>query len=206
MSKKLVKRAKKYNKYKNNPLDKKLVNAGKDLIDAVEMDDKGQVKLDSAGKPIFKDTIEWDTENAQIVAIWTSIKAVIEERLVPPNDLDAAFDLLEVYAKMQRKSNKGSFKVSLAINRFVGTWHVLNSARMFDLFEKDEALSKAIDELTMWFARQIDIYREVKRREKVEENVSPDDILNSREKIDYYKTDTPSPRLSLVTGENANEN
>lgn len=190
-------RDKKYDPYKLNPLHNKLTNAvkGSDLETAIERNEKGEILLDSAGKPIFKDCIEWDTDSAEIMAIWTAIRACIEEKIVPPNELDACFDLMEVYAREHREGSTKKYKITIPINYFVGTWHILNSVRKFHLLADDKSFDEAIDRLTLWFAKRIDMYHEVKRREKIEEKVKPADILRpSGGKViefnkDYYKED-----------------
>lgn len=180
-------RDKKYNPYKTNPLNNELTKAvnGSGLEDAIEKHEDGSVKLDSAGKPIFKDIIEWNTNGAQINAIWTAIKAIITEKLVPPHELDAAFDLMAIVAKMHRMGSK-DYKVSLPVNYFVGTWHILNSCRKFNLFGDDKEMATAIDGLTMWFAQRIDMYHHVKSQE-VKLETTPRPKLGS--KIEYYSED-----------------
>lgn len=175
-------RDKKYDPYKSNPLHNKLTNAvkGSGLEEAIETNDKGEIQLDPAGKPIFKDCIEWDTDSAQIMAIWTSIRVCLEEKIVPPNEIDACFDLMELYSREHRAGSTKSYKITVPINYFVGTWHILNSARMFGLFKEDKPLDVAVDELTLWFARKIDTYHEVKRREDVEDKAAPSDFTASQ--------------------------
>jgi hypothetical protein len=148
----------------------------KALEQAMTKDEDGNVEVDSAGKPIFKDRIEWMTDSSQVLAIWTAIKASLDAGIVPPDEQDACFDLFELYAKEHRVSSKG-YKISVPINYFVGTWHVLNSCRVFDLFKDDEPLDKAMDELTFWFAKKIDTYHEIKRKEDVEDSVRPEEVF-----------------------------
>jgi len=189
---------KKYNPYKLNPLTNKLESAvrGSGLESAIVTDEKGDIKLDDAGKPVFRDVIEWETTGGQIMAIWTCIKELLDQRLVPPNEQDAAFDLLTLMATLHRNSTK-TYKASLPINYFVGTWHVLNTCRKFDLFKEDKPLSASIDELTLWFAERIDIYHVVKKGEKVEEKgVSVDDVLSPPKASNSDEEDT-APKLYL---------
>jgi len=170
---------------------------GHELDSAIETNEKGEIKLDSAGKPVFKDTIEWETDSAQIMALWTCTKALLEERVVPPNEIDAAFDLLTIYAKAHRPTTSKPFKFSLPVNYFVGTWHILNSCRMFHIFKDDKRMDEAVDGLTLWFAQRIDMYHEVKRKETMEEKCNPKDILSLPKKSnsDYYKPiDKVSPK------------
>lgn len=183
------KRDKKYNPYKTNPLNKQLTKVleGKDkeFRDAIVTNEEGEIQLDAAGKPVFKDSISWETDGPQIMAIWSAIKALLEENLVPPMEVDAAHDLMMTYAKEHRDTNK-KYTISIPLNYFVGTWHVLNTCRKFHIFKNDEKLDKAIDGLTMWFAKQIDIYHEVKRRERIEDEAKPNEVL-ALPKGDYYK-------------------
>lgn len=169
------------------------------LEEAMSKDEKGNVETDSAGKPIFKDKIEWMTDAAQITAIWTATKAALEAGIVPPNEEDACFDLLELYAKEHINSSK-PFKIIVPINYFVGTWHVLNSCRMFDLFNDDKALSSAIDDLTLWFANRIDMYHEVKRKEGLIDKVNPEAVLNHAklESKSYYPEVANTPVDSIT--------
>lgn len=166
-------RDKKYNPYKNNPLDKQLTKALTELDGAIETDEKGAPKLDEAGKPIFKDSIEWDTNSAQIHAIWSCIKILLDQKLVPPNEIDAAFDLMATYARLDRPASTKDYTVQLPVNYFVGTWHILNTCRKFSLFSKDKGMSKAIDGLTLWFAEKIDQYHYVKNHEEIVNDVDP---------------------------------
>lgn len=190
-NKAIKKRNKKFDPYKTNPLNKKLTKAlkgeEKALRDAMDLDEDGSIKLDSAGKPVFKDSIQWDTNSAQIMAIWSACKAALEEKIVPPNEQDAVFDLMAMYAKEHRDGSTKNYTIAVPINYFVGTWHVLNSCRMFDLFHNDKKLSEAIDGLTMWFAERLDMYHSVKKAEKIEEEVSPDNILKLPERVNHYK-------------------
>lgn len=181
------KRDKKYDPYKLlKKKNEELEKMSSDLLkDAVEYEEDGEtIKLDEAGKPVFKDSIQWETDGPQIMAIWIVHKAVIEERLVPPNDLDAAFDSMTLYAREYRNTNK-PYTITIPINYFVGTWHILNTSRKFHLFKHDKALSNAIDGLTMWFAKRIDMYHEVKRREKVQDEVSPEVVLKLPKKKSF---------------------
>jgi len=182
------KRDKKYDPYKLIKRANKALAEGTDnlLKEAVEYDEEGSIKLDEAGKPIFKDTIKWDTDSAQIMAIWTCHKVVLENRLVPPNDQDAAFDSMSLYAKVIRETTK-KYEIEVPINYFVGTWHILNTCRKFSLFKDDKKMAIAIDGLTMWFAKQIDIYQEVKRRERVQDEVSPNEILSAPKNINKFE-------------------
>ena len=193
-------RDKKYDPYKANPLNKKINKALSvpTYKDSIELTEKGEIKLDEAGKPIFKDIIEFETTTGEINAIWTCIKACLEEKVVPPNEIDACFDLMAIIAKLERESTK-PFKASLPINYFVGTWHILNSARMFHLFEDDKALDQAIDGLTMKFARQIDVYHEIKRRETVEKDVSPKNILSLPSAVYYPEDEKPDNQADQIT-------
>ena len=98
---------------------------------------------------------------------------------------DAAFDLMEIYAKAHRPDSKSDFMMTLPVNYFVGTWHILNTCRKFHLFSEDKALDTAIDGLTMFFAKKIDLYHAVKRAEKAEEQ-KPDNLL-SLPQASYYE-------------------
>lgn len=173
------KRDKKYDPYKMvKRQNKKLESMSEQLLkEAVEYTDNGEIKLDSAGKPVFKDVIQWETDGPQIMAVWTCYKTLLEERLVPPNEEEAAFDAMSMYAKEWRDTNK-KYTITVPINYFVGTWHVMNSCRKFGLFHHDKPLAKSIDGLAMWFAKQIDMYHEVKRREKVQDEASPSKVLS----------------------------
>ncbi len=199
----LKRRDKQYNPYKTNPLGKgELTRAisGNELKGAIELDEKGDIKLDEAGKPIFKDAIEWETDNAQLNAIWTCIKALLEEKLVPPFEIEASFDLMTMIARLQREGNNQKFKAVVPINYFVGAWHILNSCRKFDIFSEDKPLSEAIDGLTMDFAKRIDMYHEIKRRESIKEEVSPDNILKLSKKMltPYYDSGKKETKQDLI--------
>jgi hypothetical protein len=170
-------RDKKYDPYKLNPLSTKLTKA---------------VSTDET-KPKF-DVMEWESSSAQIHAIWTCFKIALETtNVVPPNEAEACIEIMAEIAKLDRKTKK-PYKVSLPINLYVGTYHVMNACRMFHVFHEDQAMDKAIDGLTMDFAKRIDLYHEVKRRETVEEKVKPDNILSLTNKS-YYKDSTPKVSL-----------
>lgn len=196
-------RDKKYNPYKNNPLDKALDKAvsGKDFQDAIEKDKDGNIKLDAAGKPVFKDVIEWESSSAQIHAIWECIKILLDQRLVPPMEIDAAFDLLEVYAMLDRPRSTKQYKISLPINYFVGTWHILNTTRKFGIFSKDHKMETSITDLTFWFADKIDQYHQIKKNENIEEEVKPSKLhmlespKNVEQKVKNHYANTNTKQL-----------
>ena len=177
---KLIKKFDPYKAFKKDGDTDELVEYSKEALkDSVEYDEKGNIKVDEAGKPIFKGFIQWRTDRPQLEAIWTCCKAALHERLVPENELDAAHDTMMLYAKEHRDSGKRrNFMITVPINYFVGTWHLINTCRKFRLFEEEGTkFEKKIDELAMWFAEQIDMYHEVKRMEKVQNEASPDDVL-----------------------------
>jgi len=163
----------------SNEYYKKFEGDQKQLIDAMELDEKGEPKLDKNGKPIFKDSIQMMTNAPEMSAINMCCQELLSQGLVPEPEIEAVFDyMLKVATLHDKNGHKRKFLVTIPINYFVGMWHVVNSCRKFDLFNKDKKLSKAIDGLAEKLARKIDIYHEVKRREGILEEASPDDVLS----------------------------
>ena len=146
-----------------------------------EITKQGEIKLDEAGKPIFKERIEWFTDGPQIMALWTACKTALEGSIVFHDDLDATFKIMETLAKKHKDTNK-KYRMSLPINYFVGLRHILNQCRAASLFDSDKKLENAMYELELWFSERIDAYHGIKEREAVEENLSPNDIVSSPSK------------------------
>lgn len=142
-----------------------------------EKDEQGEVKTDDTGRPVFKDRIEMETNTAEHRALWTCIKAVLENGVVPEPELDAVFILMENLASQERDSRK-PYKITLDINYFVGLWHCVNTSRKFDLFNEDKKMSEAVDGLALKLAGYLDAYHKVKNFEKTVEEASPKDILS----------------------------
>jgi len=161
------------------------------LSNAMEVDENGEVRLDESGNPVFKGCIEWMTDSAQIMAIWTTIKAVLEAL---KEDLDSEtresfINLMIMYAKEHRYGSTKSYAISVPINYFVGTRHILNTAAAFNVFKDDPEMGKAVYGLEYWFSEKIDMYQYVKKKEQVEETSSPDEILSLPKKhsnVKYY--------------------
>jgi hypothetical protein len=178
VKKAIKKRDKKYDPYKRLKKEhRELVkHTEKVLMQAVEYDEKGDIKLDDAGKPVFKDSMQWETDGAQMMAIWTCHKAALEHHAFPPQEIDAAFDNMMLYAREYRETNK-PYTLTMPINYFVGTFHILNFCNAHGIFESDKKMKKAVYELAVWFEDRIKMYQEVKRREQVQDEASPEDIL-----------------------------
>jgi hypothetical protein len=168
-------------------LDLEVINAAKDYFkkdmlangpegvdsSAVVLQEDGTAELDDNQMPVFKDSMEWTTSNPQLRAIWESGKALLEEGLVPPPEVDAVMGMMGMIAKKEKPGHTGHFTAEMPINYFVGMTHILNMCRSFDLFKDDKAMGAAIDELTLDFARRIDAYHSIKHKEKVMEETKP---------------------------------
>ena len=180
------KRDKKYDPYKRLKKEhRELVKATEPaLMEAVEYDEKGEIKLDESGKPVFKDTMQWETDGPQVMAIWTCFKAALEHRAYPAEEIQAGFDTMMMYAKEHRNTNK-PYTITVPINYFVGTFHVLNFCHAHAIFKDDKKLEKAVYGLAVWFEERIKMYQEVKKRERVQDEASPDKILKIPQKKSF---------------------
>lgn len=170
-------------------MDLEVINAARDYFskdiatkgpdgvsaDAVELNKDGTAKLDDNQMPIFKDSMEWRTNNPQLRAIWESGNALLEEGLVPPPEIDAVIGMMGMIASKEKPGHTGDFNAEMPINYFVGMTHILNMCRQFDLYKDDKAMDKAIDVLVLDFARRIDAYHSIKRKEKVMET-KPEEV------------------------------
>jgi hypothetical protein len=146
--------------------------------DAVVLDDKGNAILDENNLPQFHDSMEWPTHNAQILAIWTCCKALLEQGLVPHTEAEGVFGLMERVAKLQRKGRDTlNFDAELPINYFVGMVHVINMAREFQLLGAKAQTS--LDMLATDLALRVDSYRSIKAKEATMEKAP--DVVNSKE-------------------------
>lgn len=139
--------------------------------------DEGEVALDDTGRPVFNDQIQMETNTSEHRALWTCIKAVVEEGLAPEPELDAIFKLMEDLA-MQEKDSRKPYNITLDVNYFVGLWHCVNTCRKFDLFNEDKGMNVAVDGLALKLAGYLDTYHSVKNFEETLEVASPKDILN----------------------------
>lgn len=161
---------------------------------------EGEVKQDEAGNPVFTDRIQWYTNGPQIRLLWEACaRAVTSHRIlgpmkraVPIEEVAGVMELMEKLAKLHRETNK-PYKVELEINYFKGMWHVLVGCKALDLFgfdKKDKDKKKEIKGLALWVAEQLDTYHEIKKREEVEEKLSPNDIVSSKpsttQVLDFY--------------------
>jgi len=136
--------------------------------------ESGDVTTDDIGRPVFKDQIQWDTDTAELSAILECCNKVLENRVVPHEEVDGVFELMEKVSRLE--SPKRQYTATLPVNYFVGMWHVVNTCRKFDLFSDDKYVSKAIDGLAVKLARLIDLYHVAKRTEGTFE-ASPSEIL-----------------------------
>lgn len=142
-----------------------------------EFTEEGEVKTDDIGRPVFKDKIKMETNTAEHRALWTCVRAVLEEGLVPEPEIDAVFELMEDLANQEKDSRK-PYNIILPINYFVGMWHCVNTCRKFDLFNEDTEMNVAVDGLALKLAGYLDHYHSVKSFEETLEVASPKDILN----------------------------
>jgi len=149
---------------------------------AVVMKDDGTPEMDEHNLPVFKDSIEWTTNNPQIFAIWNCCKAVLEGGITPPNEEAGVFGLMNKIAKMEKKHHKGKWEVSLPINYFTGMLHILNLVRAYSLASEDKKFEAAIAELAVDFARRLDAYRGIKDREATMDK-PPLQIVNERNSV-----------------------
>ena len=142
-----------------------------------------KVKMDDNNLPVFRDSMEWPTNNGQLKAIVECCMAVIEAGIVPPNDVEGVFGLMDIIAKLERKRFIGDFNAEIPVNYFVGMVHVLNTFRTFQLHDGDKGMENAVNVLALDFARRIDAYRSIKDRENImakkpEEVLSKDITIN----------------------------
>jgi len=142
-----------------------------------------KVKMDDNNLPVFRDSMEWPTNNGQLKAIIECCMAVIEAGIVPPNDVEGVFGLMDIIAKLERKRFIGDFNAEIPVNYFVGMVHVLNTFRTFQLHDGDKGMENAVNILALDFARRIDAYTSIKDRENImakkpEEVLSKDITIN----------------------------
>ena len=161
-------------------------------IEKYELTETGEVKLDSVGRPIFKERIVMPTTTGEHRALWTCIKAAIESGIIPEPELDAVFELMEMLA-VQEQDTRKEYTIDLPINYFIGLWHCVNTCRKFDLFHDDDKFDKAVDGLAMKLAEYIDMFRAAKRQEGVME-ASPNNILKGT----FTPPEGKSPTIGLL--------
>ena len=153
----------------------KAINDNLIKIDAVEVDDKGNAKLDKAGKPVYKDFISWTGNNAQIHAVWTAIKELLEARGVLPDDVEATLYLMEMIAKQERPAHNGDFPCELPVNYMVALCHVLGAALQITTIKNDKKYSESLEILREFFAVEVEGYRR-KKREESAMDLAPEEI------------------------------
>jgi hypothetical protein len=183
-------------------LNEKLNNFDKyseELNDIVVRDEKGEVKLDSAGKPVFKESIEMVTNSAEIMAIWTCCQAIMEKNLVAEHDIEAIFELMNILAR-RHDLNKTThdYAVILPANYFYGAWKVVSECKAYHIFAEDKPMDKAVSGLAIKLARHLDAFHEAKGRDDMIQTASPDDVLKFP-KLDstkeYYSANVKEPAL-----------
>ena len=152
-------------------------------LDAVETDEKGNAKLDQAGKPIFRDYIGWTGDNAQIMGIWNAIKALLETNIatkgnvIMPEDVEATHYLMEMTSKLYRPNHTGTFQCELPVNYTVALCHVLGASAALSIdAEKDKKFQQAILKLRDFFAVEVEGYRR-KKKEETAMDTTPDEVL-----------------------------
>lgn len=158
----------------------------KNLIDinAIELDQKGSAKLDEAGKPIFKDVIQWNGSNSQIMAIWEAIKALLEENIatkgnvILPEDVDATHKLMMLIAEQWKAGEHREYTCELPVNYMVALCHVLNASAQLTPIAKDKEYKEAVQKLAEAFAVEVEGYRRKKKEEaKNKMEHTPDEVL-----------------------------
>lgn len=150
--------------------------------------DKGELVLDSIGRPVFKDSITWETNTPELYATWNCIKALLDEQLVPYTEVDGCIELMEKLSSLEDTKAFGNYDVTLPVNYFTGMWHCVNSTRKFHLFKNDKPLDKSIDGLAMKYARLLDMYHSVKKDERMKDimEASPEVVAT----LQHSKTPT----------------
>ena len=146
--------------------------------DVVLLDDKGEAVLDDNNLPQFHDSTTWMTNNAQLTAIWTCGKALLQEGLVPQQEEAGIFGLMDRIAKLEKPNRPTlTFEAELPINYFVGMVHVLNMARQYELL--GAKAQPSLDVLATDLALRVDAYRSIKNKEAVMEKAP--ETVNSKE-------------------------
>lgn len=145
----------------------------KELAHYMKLDNDGNIELDEARKPIFDAGIEWYTNNSQLILIWTCAIECLNERLVPFDDIGAVMELIEKIAHFQQPNNSKPYRVKLPINYFVGTWHVLNTSIKTGIMRGEKKTEQLLEETTMFFAKQIDMFQSIKKQEMMSDQKHP---------------------------------
>jgi hypothetical protein len=166
-------------------------------------DEEGNVVLDEIGNPVFKDKIRWMTDGPQIRALWECCKVFLENtdpRYIPEELKESILHTMDMLAKAHRKTNK-QYRYEMPVNYFTGLWQVVRYVKDQEFFMPDERLHNKIKELAIWLAEQLDIYHEIKRKEQVHDEASPEDISrllprNNSKKL-YYSSDDPNKAEDL---------
>jgi len=144
---------------------------------AYKRDDKGNVLTElgeDGGRPLFEHSIVMPTDSPEVMAMWTTCKAILEERLVPQPEEDAVFKVMEMLAE-QIKTDR-AFSIKFPVNYFTGLWHCLNTARKFDIFNNDKKLSKSISNTTFKVAQLLDTYHVIKDKETGMDDIKRDEF------------------------------
>lgn len=146
---------------------KKLKEVEKAINKAVLIDEEtGEVVMDESGYPMFKASIEWKTFGGQIMAIWKCCEHLLNEGLVPQEEVEGVFELMFKLGEIHKDTNKEYFAM-LPINYFVGSWHIMNLALRVGIYKEDTKLQKAIEDLATFFATRIDQYHNIVEKETI---------------------------------------
>lgn len=134
--------------------------------EAVILNKDGSAKLDDNNLPTFIDSMEWPTNNAQLSAILTCCKALLDQELIPHTEAEGVFGLMDKVAALEKPNRPTlDFNAELPINYFVGMLHVLNMTRQFELLGKE--VNASITTLALDLARRIEAYHAIKNKEDI---------------------------------------
>lgn len=168
-----------------NPFEKKeVVDSEKKYNEGILVNKDGEIQTDKHGVPIFKDYIEVRTNSSDLLTLWESCKALLEENLkgmiLLQSDADGVAGLMELIGDKYRDGSKSSYVVAFPVNYLVGSLHVLNMCRMFSIGE-----TKELDRIALEFSRVLDAYRSIKDKEKMAES-SPSTLIGKEANPVYF--------------------
>lgn len=156
-------------------------------MDLVKMDIKPEdlkpvgsnVAVDKNNMPIYEDQVTLAVSLKEVKFMFDSCCLLFHEEvkspLVPHDSVDACFDVITYLAELHEDARaKGmdiGFDIVLPVNYFKGLWHMLNTARMYKLWERDKSDKKAesLDRITKKVASRLDAYVAIKTKENLED-------------------------------------
>lgn len=149
---------------KNKKLDE-IAELAQDT-DKYVLDEKGNVKIDEDTQlPIFKDAILLKVTPYDLNGMVLCLQDLLTDKVIPPNEVGAVFDLMENLAKQE--TNERKFSISLPVNYCAGLWHCLNLAKDLDIYSKNQKSKVWLKETTHRVAEFLDVYHSLKKKSDI---------------------------------------